>query len=80
MMLDNMRFAVDQIRTENPSLPECYINYINNVDINAGAIAFKGKYYIGLIHASVNILTALFAKILASPKLLSSFGKVNKEI
>jgi hypothetical protein len=58
---------LETMRMVNPKLPEVYLDYINNSELNAVATKVEGKYYIGVNMGAVLLLHDLFNRLLTSP-------------
>jgi len=55
------------MRMVNPKLPEVYLDFINNSQLNAVATKVEDKYYIGVNMGAVLLLHDLFNRVLTSP-------------
>ena len=51
---------VSYVRKHYPALPEVYVDFVNNLTLNAGAVYYKGGYYIGLYLGAKIIIGELF--------------------
>lgn len=78
--LELLRDEINRIRKNTRhNLPEVYIDYINNVSLNALVSKTDEGYFIGINIGTYFILESLFFRILASKNILIEFGDVSKE-
>jgi len=65
---------VSYVRKHYPALPEVYVDFVNNLTLNAGAVYYKGGYYIGLYLGAKIIIGELFNAELSSTNILPEMG------
>src|ERR1700761_4088165 len=58
---------ISYIRKHYPTLPNIYVDYINNMTLNAGAAFYKGNYYVGINIGAKMLIGDLFHAELSSP-------------
>jgi len=79
-ILTIVRMRLDLLRAIKPYLPECYIAYIDNANINAVATCYKGHYLIGINYGTCYVLNFIFDRMLCSKNILVKFGNVANEV
>jgi len=72
--LNETRLAIKIVKEHHPALPEIYIDFIDNLSLNAGAMVIDGKGFIGINIGTYFLLLDFFNKVFAKKGLLESFG------